>query len=207
MKLKFTASRAIFTRPELKVEAVSYPIPPPSAIAGMLSSIMWKPEMRYRINQIIMINPIQYSSVMRNMVKSKAFRQNRIDIERDRTQRSHRYLKDLCFIADFDILADDPIKYIAQLNRRVDKGQSFSGVYAGTRECTADFSHPTGEEKPHYTYDGTMDFGLVLHHLNYIPNPKGKVTWKEKGNIVKGDVEPVMFHAIAEQGVIQCSIS
>lgn len=64
--------RALFTRPELSVERVSYDAMTPSAARGLLESIYWHPGMRYTIDRIHVLNPIRFTNVRRNEVKSKA---------------------------------------------------------------------------------------------------------------------------------------
>ena len=70
-KVLVEADYACYTRPELKVERVSYDVPTPSALEGMLKSIYWKPAMRYVIDKIVVFNPIRFANVRRNEVKKK----------------------------------------------------------------------------------------------------------------------------------------
>ena len=63
--------RACFTRPEMKAERVSYDVPTPGALEGILKSIYWKPAMRYVIDKIVVFNPIRFETFTRNEVKSK----------------------------------------------------------------------------------------------------------------------------------------
>ena len=62
---------ACFTRPELKVERVSYDVPTPGALEGMLKSVYWKPAVRYVIDKIIVFHPIDFINIRRNEVKEK----------------------------------------------------------------------------------------------------------------------------------------
>ena len=62
---------ACYTRPELKVERVSYDVPTPGALEGMLKSIYWKPAIRYCIDRIIIFNPNDFINIRRNEVKDK----------------------------------------------------------------------------------------------------------------------------------------
>ena len=71
IKVIVSGKRACFTRPEMKAERVSYDVPTPGALEGLLKSIYWKPAMRYVIDRIIVFNPIAFTSVRRNEVKSK----------------------------------------------------------------------------------------------------------------------------------------
>ena len=71
-KIMAEGDYACFTRPELKVERVSYDVPTPGALEGMLKSIYWKPAIRYVIDKIIVFNPIDFVNIRRNEVKAKA---------------------------------------------------------------------------------------------------------------------------------------
>lgn len=71
IKVMVNGKRACFTRPEMKAERVSYDVPTPGALEGLLKSIYWKPAMRYQIDRIIVFNPIHFETVRRNEVKSK----------------------------------------------------------------------------------------------------------------------------------------
>jgi CRISPR-associated protein Cas5d len=71
LKVIVTGKRACFTRPEMKAERVSYDVPTPGALEGLLKSVYWKPAIRYIIDQIIVFNPIEFETVRRNEVKSK----------------------------------------------------------------------------------------------------------------------------------------
>ena len=62
---------ACFTRPEMKVERVSYDVPTPGALEGLLKSIYWKPAIKYVIDKIIVFEPIQFNNVRRNEVEKK----------------------------------------------------------------------------------------------------------------------------------------
>ena len=71
LKVIVSGDRACFTRPEMKAERVSYDVPTPGALEGLLKSVYWKPAMRYVIDQIVVFNPVEFISVRRNEVKSK----------------------------------------------------------------------------------------------------------------------------------------
>ena len=104
---------ALFTRPEMKLERVSYDVPPPGALEGLLKSIYWKPAIRYEIDKIIVFNPINFTSVRRNEVKDKISLQSMtgrmngkggdpcVYTSEDRTQRASMILKDVCYGIEF----------------------------------------------------------------------------------------------------------
>ncbi|MBQ9877159.1 MAG: type I-C CRISPR-associated protein Cas5, partial [Campylobacter sp.] len=70
-KIVVSGDFACFTRPELKVERVSYDVPTPSALEGLLKSIYWKPAIRYDIDEIVVFNPINFINIRRNEIKEK----------------------------------------------------------------------------------------------------------------------------------------
>ncbi|MBQ2357545.1 MAG: type I-C CRISPR-associated protein Cas5, partial [Ruminococcus sp.] len=104
---------ALFTRPELKVERVSYDVPPPGALEGMLKSVYWKPAIRYVIDKIIVFNPIRFANIRRNELKDKVSlpkiksQMNGkggdpcIYTAEERTQRASMLLKDVCYGIEF----------------------------------------------------------------------------------------------------------
>ncbi|MFE2498828.1 type I-C CRISPR-associated protein Cas5c [Streptomyces scopuliridis] len=168
---------ACFTRPELKVERVSYPVMTPSAAVGVLESIFWKPEFRYVITAIEVLRPVEWSSVRRNEVKSvvsagevAALRKDprrRYDVERDRDQRNAMLLRDVAYrIRAQIVLASHASgvaqeKYREQLRRRVDKGACFSQPFLGCREFSCDFRPATGLRP----IDRDEELGVMLHSI------------------------------------------
>ena len=75
-KILVEGDYAAYTRPELKVERVSYDVPTPGALEGMLKGIYWKPAVRYVIDQIVVFNPIDFINIRRNEIKDKVSFQN-----------------------------------------------------------------------------------------------------------------------------------
>uniref|UniRef100_A0A7V3E667 pre-crRNA processing endonuclease n=1 Tax=Ignavibacterium album TaxID=591197 RepID=A0A7V3E667_9BACT len=87
---------ACFTRPEMKVERVSYDVPTPSAVRAVFEAIFWKPAIRWHPTKIEIINPIKWTSVRRNEVGAVASdRSSGIIIEDNRQQRAGYFLKDV----------------------------------------------------------------------------------------------------------------
>ena len=159
VRLRIWGERACFTRPEMKVERVSYDVPTPSAARGILEAIHWKPAIVWRIDRIHVLKPIRFTSFRRNEVGAKAStalagRAMRagsvvglgLSIEHDRQQRATTFLVDVDYVveAHFEMTAkgndDDPAKHIAMFNRRAESGQCFHRPCLGTRECPADFA-------------------------------------------------------------------
>jgi len=94
--LEVKGDYACFTRPEMKVERVSYDVPTPSAVRGVFESIFWKPAIRWNVNKIEVLKPIQWISVRRNEVGAvMSERSNGIYIEDERQQRAGLFLKDV----------------------------------------------------------------------------------------------------------------
>lgn len=198
---------ALFTRPELKVERMSYDVPTPSALVGMLESIYWHPGMRYLIDSIEVLNEIQFSSIRRNEVKSKASAKQMksaimgtaqpphlITVD-DIVQRASVVLRDVHYRvnAHFEMTSDaspedTPAKFISILNRRIEKGQCYSQPYLGCREFPAEVS-PATEPAGHGYYADVeeRDLGLMLYGMDY-SDPK--------------DITPTFYHPVMRHGVI-----
>lgn len=160
---------ACFTRPELKVERVSYDVITPSAARAIFEAIFWKPAIRWQITRIEVLNPIKWINIRRNEVGAVASAKKNaspIFIEEKRQQKNSLMLRDvryrlyakLVFIPkqnrkyldtrnpeidreEAELLHKDenPGKYNAMFERRASKGQCFNQPYLGTRECAASF--------------------------------------------------------------------
>ena len=166
---------ALWTRPECKVERVSYPVPTPSGIRGVLASIYSKPsEFYWQVRRIEVLNPIAYTTFRRNEVKSKLSRIKDndplgacIDIEEDRTQRQSVVLKDVRYRITAQIVPrkefDGTIgQLLQQFDRRVKRGQMFAQPCMGTREYPAYFEWgSTGEP----SIEESRDLGLMLYDV------------------------------------------
>jgi len=198
LKVKVSGDLALFTRPEGKVERVSYPIIPPSAARGVLEAIFWKPEIRWEILRIKVLKVPKYYSIVRNEVSKKAIvnksiMENPKDYfaDDDRQLRHSLMLKDVSYIIEAQIHmqpdAVDPVgKYRAIFRRRVEKGQCFHRPYLGTRECSAYFSLPDVDDTP---IDWTDSLGPIFFDFRY--PTKGSVTI------------PYFFNAEVKKGVME----
>lgn len=160
IRLHVHGPHALFSRPELKVERVSYDVMPPSAARGILEAIHWKPAIRWVIDRIHVLEPIRFQSIRRNEVGHKApagkIRQamNRGDLEglqllvdEDRQQRASTVLVAPAYVieAHFDLTSradagDNEGKHLDIFNRRAARGQCFHQPCLGTREFAADFA-------------------------------------------------------------------
>lgn len=195
---------ACFTRPEMKVERVSYPVMTPSAARGVLEAIFWRPAIRWRVEEIAVLNPIRYFSILRNEVNSRASERSASTWERtgggfvasaDRAQRHTLALRDVAYLirAQIELRPDTPddiAKYRDQFRRRVRNGRCFATPYLGCREFSAAFREPNGSERP---IDLTDDLGLMLLDLDYAPDRSGRGT-------------PIFFDAHLEAGVLRVPV-
>jgi CRISPR-associated protein Cas5d len=201
--VKVSGPLAVFTRPEMKVERVSYPVMTPSAARGVLESVFWKPEFQWIVQEIQVLKPVEYFSVLRNEVNSPASDRAARGWERaggvggffapdDRTQRHTLALRDVAYVIRADAVVrpgseHHPEKYRDQFRRRVERGQCFSMPYLGCREFAAAFSPPDGTERP---VPWTESLGRMLLDIEYEPGHSGRGT-------------PRFFDARIEEGVLR----
>ena len=203
---------AMFTRPDSKVERVTYPVPTPSACRGILNAIYSKPiEFYYEIRQIDIMKPIKYITIKKNEVKTKADNSKIytsgyfIDTQKNRTQRMNLYLKDVYYrIHAMIVIRDDAPeninlpRIVAQFNRRVSGGKCFFQPALGTRECMCFFSEPDFTVKP---IDISEHIGVMLYDVFDIRNNTPLNTKKDSKE--KGGVSISFFNADIKHGVIR----
>lgn len=175
---------ALFSRPELKVERVSYPVMTPPAAVGVLESIFWKPEMRYRIVAIEVLKPIKQFTIRRNETTDVAPLTDavrgtrRVDTAAHRDQRNAVCLRDVAYRIHAHIEteshADKPVAaYRDQLRRRVRRGACFQRPYLGTREFSAEFGWP--DDTPRHSV--TEDLGIMLHSIQRDEKKRPRMEW------------------------------
>ena len=182
---------ALFTRPEVKVERVSYEVITPSAARGVLEAVLWKPAVRWRIHRIRVLRPIRFLSVRRNEVNSKAavagpgglLAGSRGDPVRpffaddDRAQRGALLLRDVEYVLEASMALTEragpeetTAKFDAMFERRLDRGQCFQTPYLGCREFPCSVSRARGDEAPAPEFAGrTVDLGRMLLDVVYGP--------------------------------------
>ena len=199
---------ACFTRPELKVERVSYDVITPSAARAIFEAIFWKPAIHWQVTKIEVLNPIKWTSLRRNEVGAVASK-NPIFIEEKRQQKNTLLLKDVRYriwaklefipkrkrTAQSDLIDDEerndenPAKYNAMFERRASKGQCFTQPYLGTRECSASFRLVNPEtDVLDLPIAENRDLGIMLYDMDFEGNLKNP---------------PAMFYrARMENGVI-----
>ena len=146
---------ACFTRPEMKVERVSYPCLTPSAARGILEAIFWKPQFTWRVRSIDVLRRVRYFSIVRNEVTKKASLGSAasggvIVADDVRAQRHTLALRDVAYLIRADVelrdhaKSEDPAKFRDQFRRRVASGRCFRQPYLGCREFAAFFGQPDG---------------------------------------------------------------
>lgn len=191
VRLHIWGDYACFTRPEMKVERVSYDVITPSAARGILAAVHWKPAIRWVVDKIHVLQPIRFESVRRNELGGKvseskvsgAMRRKSVAdlytlIEDDRQQRAATVLKDVAYVIEAHIVmtrqagAEDNIaKHISMFKRRASKGQCFQQPCMGVREFPADFTLLDDDEPLPTSYlsenERDRDFGWMLHDIDF----------------------------------------
>lgn len=208
---------ACFTRPEMKVERVSYDVITPSAVRGIFEAIFWKPAIKWQVRKIEVLNPIKWISVRRNEVGSlMSPNASELFIEDRRQQKAGLFLRDvkyrlhgeLVFIPlekrksiylptpeylnsqeDYEDFRTDenPGKYNAIFERRAKKGQCFNQPYLGCREFSCSFRLVEKPDKEIAPIEDTTDLGFMLYDLDF-------------SNVM--DPKPAFFRAQMEKGII-----
>lgn len=207
VKVNVWGDYALFSRPELKVERYSYDIITPSAARGILEAIYWHPGMRWIIDKIYVKNPIQFTSVRRNEVKSKILASNilqayngadkplYISTKDDIVQRASQLLCNVSYTieAHFEMTekandSDNPGKFKDIIMRRLRKGECFHAPYFGCREFPVNFVL-CEEEEIHTAYDVVeeKDLGIMLFDMDY-SDPE--------------NIKPMFFRAVMRHGVV-----
>ena len=172
LSLRVWGANACFTRPEMKVERVSYDVMTPSAARGILEAIHWKPAIRWRVQQIDVLKPIRWESVRRNEVGSvMSPAANELFIEDQRQQRAGLFLRDVEYVihAQFEMTdkagpEDTVTKHREMFLRRAEKGQCFHRPYLGCREFAAHFAlvGPNDFTQP---AEVTTELGYMLYDV------------------------------------------
>jgi len=203
IKMEVWGEYACFTRPEMKVERVSYDVPTPSAARGMVESVYYHSGLKWHVDKIYVCKPIRFTNILRNEVASKISANNvlteangkkrsYIDRSADIQQRATTMLRDVHYVieAHFEMTdkanpSDNPGKFQDIVKRRLRSGQAYMQPYLGCRECTAHFRLWEGGDIP--TIDETRDLGYMLFDLDY-SDPE--------------NIQPMFFRAQMVHGVI-----
>ncbi|MCB2188431.1 MAG: type I-C CRISPR-associated protein Cas5c [Deltaproteobacteria bacterium] len=204
VRLRVWGPWACFTRPEMKVERVSYDVMTPSAARGILEAVYWKPAIRWVIRRIHVLKPIVFTNIRRNELGGKpalrpmktAMKDGRtplgVFIEDDRQQRAATVLREVDYLieAEFQFTGpedNNPGKHLDSFNRRAARGQCYHRPYLGCREFAAEFAL-AGEDLPPTPseFAGERDLGWVLHDLDFGP-----------------EITPRFFRATMRDGVVE----
>ena len=181
---------ALFTRPEMKTERVSYDVMTPSAARGLLESIYWHPGMKWCIDRIHVCSPIRFTNIRRNEVKDTiSARKVKTVMEKGQgelylatpesiQQRAAMVLRDVHYVIDahFDLTenaapGDNAGKFQDIIQRRLERGQCYSMPYFGTREFPAHFRRCTELPPCPDELKGVRDLGWMLLDMDYT-NPQ-----------------------------------
>ena len=215
IQAEFWGPYACFTRPEMKVERVSYDVPTPSAARGMLEAVYWHPGILWHIDRIYVLNPIEGRQTTEGEIETMSLRRNEmsskilasdlraamqgakkelyIATSQERQQRTALILKNVHYVveAHFTLTdkaapGDNPGKFQDIMKRRLDKGQCYHQPYFGCREFPAAFRRWVGGGVP--TMPITRDLGYMLYDMDY-SDPE--------------NIHPTFFHAMLENGVLE----
>ncbi len=205
--LELNGAFACFTRPEMKVERVSYDVITPSAARACFEAILWKPAIRWQVRKIEVLKPIRWINLRRNEVASVVSTRNvetamktgsgdlGLAIEDDRQQRAGLFLRDVAYRvhAELEFLrARDPdatpSKYQEMFERRARRGQCVNQPYLGCREFAAAFRLVDDAAAEPAPIAETRDLGFMLHDLDF-SHP--------------ADPQPRFFRAHMQGGVIE----
>jgi CRISPR-associated protein Cas5d len=200
--VRLRGPRACFTRPELKVERVSYEVMTPSAARGALEAILWKPAIRWEVERIHVLAPIRFGQIKRNEVNSKLSVRGdhgAFFADEDRAQRNTLYLQDVDYAVEaFFCMTeragaqDNLDKFVAMFQRRLARGQCFSQPYFGCREFAASFEPAAAPFGTESSLAGTRPLGLMFYDM------KHNGTWPH----VCGGCLPRFFDATLVDGVL-----
>ena len=207
VKVRVWGDYALFSRPEMKVERCSYDVMTPSAARGILDAIYWHPGLKWKIDRIHVVRPIQFTSVRRNEVKSKISASSvlqaynggdkplYISTKADIVQRASLLLRDVEYVieAHFQMTdqaneTDNPGKFKDIIMRRLRRGECFHMPYFGCREFPAHFSL-CEEDEIRTAYDGVeeKDLGFMLYDMDF-SDPE--------------NIQPMFFRAVMRRGVV-----
>lgn len=204
IKVEVWGDYACFSRPELKTERMSYDVMTPSAARGLLEAIYWHPGLRWVIDRIYVMQPIRFTGIRRNEVKSKISADNvrsamsggkqevYLCTSEDIQQRAATVLQDVRYVIEAHFVmtdqaapSDNAGKFCDIMRRRLEKGQCYHQPCFGVREFPAQFRLWPGGEIP--TTGETRDMGLMLYDMDY----------SDLRNIT-----PMFFRAALENGAL-----
>ena len=215
--LEVKGDYACFTRPEMKVERVSYDVITPSAARAIFEAILWKPAIEWRIHKIEVLRPIRWANIRRNELgcvvpmgnikkamkggEAPAIYIDEMELVsgnwklKNRQQRAGLFLRDVAYRihGSFELTNkagddDNAGKFSEMFRRRAKKGQCFNQPYLGTREFSCDFSLIEDGQPLKPAIDESKSLGWMLYDIDY-QNSDGPV--------------PLFFKAEMKNGVIE----
>ncbi len=212
LKLRAKGPLAIFTRPELKTERLSYEVPTPSSVRGIFEAICWKPAIQWHVERIYVFNEISFTAIRRNELNDKAIPPSKqmmdrgvreftygiygINVEDDRAQRNTVALRNVDYqLEAFFTLTeragpeDNIFKFIDMFSRRLEKGQHFHQPYFGCRECIAEILPPVEKPEEH-AISVSKELGIMLWDIEFGSGAERKNT-------------PLFFNAKLENGIME----
>jgi len=197
---------ACFTRPEMKVERVSYDVITPSAARAVFEAIYWKPAIRWEVHRVEILAPIRWTNIRRNEVASVVSTRNvqqamtagggtlALYVDEDRQQRAALLLRDVAYRLHAHLVVrtergdpQPPAKFFEIFDRRASKGQCVNQPYLGCREFAARWRLVNDLSNEPAPIDESRDLGWMLHDLDFA-NPV--------------DPQPQFFRAKMSQGVV-----
>ncbi|MFI3282547.1 MAG: type I-C CRISPR-associated protein Cas5c [Rikenellaceae bacterium] len=198
--IEVSGKNALFTRPEFKVERMSYEVITPSAARAIFEAIYWKPAVKWTIKEISVINPISFAHFKRCETAAVAHTgKTEIIAEKCRQLRSSVVLRDVKYIINAELklseewlleseesIEKELAKHCAMFRRRAQRGQCFTQPYLGCREFSADWRYVTEAEKQQ-PINVTKDLGRMLYDMDFT-DPKYP--------------KPIFFNAQLTNGVI-----
>ncbi len=208
--LEVSGDFACFTRPEMKVERVSYDVITPSAARAIFEAILWKPAIRWHIRKIEVLKPIRWINLRRNEVSGvvpagavkSAMKQGKgnlgMYVEEDRQQRAGLFLRDVRYRlhAEFEMLdnnpENNPVKFAEMFKRRASKGQCFNQPYLGTREFSCDFRLVEAETVLAQPLAETRELGWMLYDMDFADTSQSDAALLSGKNARRCDSRPRM---------------
>ncbi len=205
-KIMVEGDYALFTRPEFKVERVSYDVPTVSAVEGLIKAVYWKPAIRIVVDRIIVFNPIKFINLRRNEIKSKITQRSVISQMRgigdaslyaseERNQRAGMLLKDVKYGVEFhfemtgnksDHEDESEEKHYNIMLRRLRNGKCFRQPCLGCREFSVKKIELVDEfdmSQVDESLKGDVDLGYMLYGLKF----------EDGGNPINNDWSNPMF--------------
>lgn len=197
LRLRVRGPLACFTRPELRVERVSYEVMTPAGAHGVFRAVLGKPCIDWEVSEIAVLNPVRWQSFRRNEVKSvMSPRSEGIVADEDRAQRNTVALRDVDYVvsARFHLndkqRPDDSVaKFEEMFRHRLKRGQVFLQPYLGCREFAAEVLEAEGAPPPHERADRPL--GLMFYD------------WDWRGGEDKSKAKPLFFNARLCDGIVR----